>query len=196
MELSLQALSATDRSLPSECASDDDLVARAAHDRSAFAELYQRHYRAIGSYLFRRTGDHHATEELLSDVFFAALRGLRRYRARGLSLRAWLYRIATNEANRWARRRRRRRRLYSLEDVVVEVPDRGDASPTATGGFARLHSALWSLPVRHQAVVALFYLEELSVEEIAQVLATRVGTVKSRLARARETLREKLRGRA
>ncbi|MCH7720501.1 MAG: hypothetical protein IH988_05855, partial [Planctomycetes bacterium] len=95
--------------IATRCADEPDLVERAKSDRRAFAEPYHCHQRAIGGYIYRRIGDAHATENLVADVFTIALQALPRYRQRGLLVRAWLYRIATNRVNRWVRRERYRR---------------------------------------------------------------------------------------
>ena len=84
-----------------------ELVERAKRDSQAFALLYRRYYPAIAGYIYRRVGDRHTAEDLVAEVFLAALRHLPRYRYRGVPVRAWFYRIATNEVNRWARKRGR-----------------------------------------------------------------------------------------
>ncbi len=154
-------------------------MAAARRDREAFAELYRRHYDAIGTYLYRRTGDADATRDLLSDVFLAALRTVGRFRWRGIGARHWLYRIATRAANRWARRRR-----------PAPLPDEVACPRTppleAQEQVTRL---LLSLPARFQEVLTLHYLEGLDVAETARVLGVARGTVKSRLSRARDALR-------
>src|SRR4051794_20042099 len=81
--------------------SDLEMVEAAKKSVHAFAPLYELHYEAIANYLFRRTANSHATEDLLSEVFLAALRSLHRYQSRGKPFRAWLYQIANNVANKW-----------------------------------------------------------------------------------------------
>ncbi len=174
-----------------------DLVERAKRDPQAFSVLYRRHYSAMAGYVFRRTGDVHLTEDLVADVFLTAMRFLPRYRQRGAPFRAWLYRIATTSVNRWARRNRRMteetaRRLEARRD--------GDRSPVGHVGHADAANcdaelarlALLSLSPKHQAVLSLHYLEGLSVDEVAETIDCRVGTVKSRLSRGRNALRERL----
>ena len=80
-----------------------DLIERAKRDPDAFAALYQRHLPMLLDHVFRRTGDVHATEDLVADAFLIVLRSLSAYRYRGVPLRFWLLRIATNVVNRWAR---------------------------------------------------------------------------------------------
>ena len=165
---------------------EQSLIERARHDHRAFAVLYRRHYAAIAGYLYRRTGDVHATEDLVADVFVSALRAMPRYRPRGRPFRSWLYAIATNAANRWARHRRRRSHEPLGDQVaVIAAEDRRDAGNEA-------QQALLALSPKHQAVVTLHHVEGLSVEEVAAILGCRIGTVKSRLSRARAQLRARL----
>ncbi len=168
-------------------------VERAKRDPKAFAGLYRMHCRAVAGYVYRRTGDEHATEDIVSEVFLAALRHLPRYRHRGVPIRYWLYRIATNVVNRWVRRRR----SGLAVDVAVDLDERAAAGDNgehvATRGIAQ--QAMLRLSPKHQAVLSLHYLEGLSVEEVAAVVGCRIGTVKSRLSRAREALRYRLEGR-
>jgi len=165
------------------------LVARAQRDAAAFAEIYRSHCHAITGYIARRIGDRHTADDLVAEVFLTAMRALPRYRYRGVPLRAWLYRIATNTVNRWARRNSWRSKVtLGLEPGTLE-PRSGEA-PAGDAEWAR--RAMLRLSPKHQSVLALYYLEDLSVEEVAVVLGCRVGTVKSRLSRARDALRERL----
>ncbi len=168
-----------------------DLIKRAKRDRKAFAGLYRQHYGAIARYLYRRTGDVHAAEDLVADVFLSAMKLLPRYRYRGVPFRYWLYRIATNAANRWARRRRRHAHQSLSSDPVA--PD-GAGDPVVINGVStdQAQRVLLSLAPKHQAVLTLHYLEGLRIEEIAAVLGCRLGTVKSRLSRGRQALRDRL----
>ena len=165
-----------------------DLVERAKHDREAFATLYRAHCRAIAGYIYRRVGDTHLAEDLASEVFMVALQHLGSYRHRGVPIRAWLYRIASSRVNRWARRQRR-----TAIDQLHADPPVGDPAATPgglTADFAR--KALLTLAPKHQAVLALHYLEGLPLDQVAIALGCRMGTVKSRLSRGREALRQRL----
>lgn len=170
---------------------EPDLVERAKSDRDAFSQLYRLHYRAIARYLYRRTGDAHVTEDLVSDVFFTALRTLHRFEQRGLPFRSWLYRIATNAVNNWARRKRRelRRRIVvaQREQEKISAPDAFDSE-----GRPELLRVLQSLSPKHQTVLSLHHLEGLSIEQIALVIGRSPGTIKSRLSRARKAMRKNL----
>ncbi len=170
---------------------EGDLIDRARHDRQAFATLYRRHYRLLSNHVYRRTGDVHATEDIVSDVFLTVLRTLPRYRYRGVPIRFWMLRIATNAVNHWARRRRRHPAVALEPEQLV---DAGSDTSSTDGQFdmQRARSALLSLSPKYQAVLSLHYFEGLTVKQVATVIGCRAGTVKSRLARAREALRSKL----
>jgi RNA polymerase sigma-70 factor (ECF subfamily) len=156
-------------------------------DRGAFGQLYRSHYPAIVGCLYRRTGDAHTAEDLAADTFMAAFAAIPRYRVTTVPLRMWLLRIATNAANKWARERQRLRLSR-----IGAIPAASDAAAERQAAIEEAQAALLALEPDHQAVISLHYLESLSVEETAAVLRCAAGTVKSRLSRAREAMREHL----
>ncbi len=168
-----------------------ELVEQAKHDPRAFGRLYRHYYAMLATHVYRRTGDRHATEDVVADVFLTVLRVLPRYRYVGTPLRYWLLRIATNAVNRWARRQRRGRwRSVPLDELdLADARSLSTASPVDPEQAQR---ALLSIAPKYQAVLALHYLEGLSVKDVAAVIGCRAGTVKSRLARARDALRAAL----
>ena len=180
-----------------ELQADARLVERALREPEAFGVIYERYYQMILNYTFRRTLSIPAAEELTSNTFFKALRALPKYRRGQQPLRAWLYRIATNEMRmhwRW----RRRHRAMSLGDldatqanVLFEQGglEQHDRWEQRMADFARLHEALRTLPQRHQTLIALRYFEHLPLEQIARVLDKPLGSVKSGLHRATAKLR-------
>ncbi|MFG0304968.1 MAG: RNA polymerase sigma factor [Phycisphaerales bacterium JB040] len=161
------------------------LIERAKRDPRAYAELYRMHYGAIAGYLLRRTGDRHVAEDLASETFLSAWKALGRFRDRGAPFRAWLMRIATNKANRWSRDRKRR----SRHATALGAPATPAEASERAGDVQR---ALLGLAERDQSVLVLHHVEGLSVARVADVLGVREGTVKSRLARARERMRAAL----
>ncbi|MBK7404978.1 MAG: RNA polymerase sigma factor [Phycisphaerales bacterium] len=177
LPLHAAALEATD--------TEAEAIARARRDRAAFGHLYQAHYRAVAGCIYRRVGDVHVAEDLAADVFIAAFRGLHRYRDRGTPFRYWLLRIATNRVHRWARSQRR---VAATERAAVPA----DPAPRGAAEAEEVRAAVARLTPRHQAVVSLHYFEQMSIEQVAKVLACSPGTVKSRLARARAALRPHL----
>jgi RNA polymerase sigma-70 factor (ECF subfamily) len=161
------------------------LVRRAVRDPDAFAALYRLHYPAIARYVRRRVGDAHAADDLIAETFTVAFEQLPRYRQRGLPFRAWLYRLASTRVSRWVRRQRLRAVVGLDIEPAAAVSDTEDAA-------AAVRAALLGLPPRYQTVLALHYLEGLSIVEIGVVFGCRPGTIKARLHRGRERLRRRL----
>jgi RNA polymerase sigma-70 factor, ECF subfamily len=166
-----------------------ELVEQAKLRPEAFGRLYDRYYSIILNYVYHRTLDIALAEELTSNTFFNALRSLGRYTNCG-KFAAWLYSIAGNEIRlSWRRRRnqcnvqdRWRNELQRIQFTCGSLLPLDEAEERASQ-FARIHKALSRLPERYQAVLALRYFESLSCEEIADVLETKVGTVKSLIHR-------------
>ena len=150
-----------------------------------FESVYRAHHRAVFLYLCRRLGDAHAAEDVAAEVFITALRKWKRARRSGGPVRAWLYRIASYEAGHWARAKRRRAAREARQAVLKQ-------HTAARDDIEHVQAALLALPVRHQHVLSLFYFADMSVEQIALVDRCAVGTVKSRLARARDAMRDEL----
>ena len=172
---------------------DDErlLIERKKKDPSAVAILYRRHYEAIASYIHRRVPNSSDADDLVAEAFLTMVRYLPRYRPRGTPFRAWLYRLATTQVNRWIRRQLRSvgRRLYEeAQQFIASIP--GDIECPIEADLVRL--APMSLPPRWQSVLSLHYMEGMSVKEIAKVLGCAVGTMKSHLSRGREAMRHRL----
>lgn len=163
-----------------------------AGDATAFEALFRRHAKAIYNYCFRRTGSWAAAEDLLSIVFLEAWR----QRERELppeKVLPWLYGVATNVVRN--RRRSERRYTAALRRVPVPPPegsfaDRVDERLSDEPEAQELLRALARLPRRDQDVLVLCGWCELSYEDVAAALGIPVGTVRSRLSRARQRLRE------
>lgn len=156
---------------------------------SVFDQVYRDHYSAIAAYLYRRTGELATAEDLAADVFLAAFVGFSRYQNRGVPILHWLYRIATHEANRWAKRKRRNA-FVNLDSTSPMVD--GGSPLDRDDGIEEALAVMQTLSPKLQSVLTLHYLEGLSIQEVADVIGCRLGTVKSRLSRARDTLRKEI----
>lgn len=168
------------------------LIESAKNDPAALAELYRQHYAAIASYIHRRVLDEHEAEDIVSEVFLSMVTYLHRYRWCGKPFRIWLYRLATSQLSRWARRRRR----WALDELKAEtVVD----APTLESGreldCEMVHLVLLTLPLRLQTVMSLHYLEGMKIMEIAEVVCRSPGTVKSRVSEGRKLMCERLKKR-
>lgn len=172
-----------------------------AGDESANAALVFEHHRLVLGLATHLLGDREEAMDLAQEVFLRVFRTLHRFHGRS-SLRTWIFRIVVNQARnrqRWWRRRARSNQV-SLDEHIREhgemvlgadacTPDH-ELSRKELG--ARLETALQRLPFEQRTALILREVEGLRYEEIAFSLGLPVGTVKSRLTRARQTLRQEL----
>lgn len=166
-------------------------------DTSAYGVLVRRYQDRLYPTLLRLTGQAEDAQDLLQDAFLQAFRKLRRFHGES-SFYTWLYRIAVNLA---LSERRRRRPIVGWEPSApgsdsrtVDLVDESDPSAPLERDeiHASVQAALNHLAPDHRAVVVLKDLDGLRYEEIAEILKIPVGTVRSRLHRARSELRQRL----
>jgi RNA polymerase sigma-70 factor (ECF subfamily) len=189
-----------------EVAFDQELVNRfKGGDQSAFDEMVARYWDRIYGMVNQLLRNSQDAEEVTQDAFIRAHRGLVNFRGDS-AFSTWLYQIATNLArNRywyWWRRKRDKSVSFdapvsadnatTLADLIpaeLETPD----DITVTQEFVdRIAQGMEKLNAKHREILTLRNIKNLSYEEIADILQISVGTVKSRIARARESLRAKL----
>jgi len=163
-----------------------------------FAEIVRDHQDEVFGLALRILGDRDAALDVTSTVFLKAYRGFDRYDP-ARPLRAWLLRIAANEAISAGRSRTRERSRLAAADAALELADPG-ADPAA-GAVAseerdRIRRAVASLPELYRVPVVLRYFNDLSIEEIASVTGRPASTIGVQLLRGRALLRGQLEGRA
>jgi RNA polymerase sigma-70 factor (ECF subfamily) len=174
--------------------SDGALVeALRGQNLDALGILFDRYYTQLYRTALAILHDEAAAEDVVQDCFLR----LHRYAERidtSLSLLPWLYRVTVNLSYTWVTRRQRKR--ISLEGLIDQLMSPASQSPDQMMEIRdmqqRVRAAVNILPLNQKIVVVLHYQNGLSVEEIADVVECPVGTVKSRLYYARETLRRAL----
>ncbi|QGU00183.1 RNA polymerase sigma factor RpoE [Candidatus Syntrophocurvum alkaliphilum] len=184
--------------------SDEQLVKKARDgDSEAFEELVSRYKNKVYSLSFRYMSNEEDAYDMAQEAFLKAFRSLRTFKG-DASFSTWIYRITTNVCLDELRRRKRRIAPLSLneplathegDEVEKEIPD---TSPTADILYEQKEFAgyiqhiLDQIKPEHKTAIILRDMMDLTYEEISEVLNCSVGTVKSRLNRARTALRKKL----
>jgi RNA polymerase sigma-70 factor (ECF subfamily) len=176
-------------------AEDSDLVVRSKDgDLCAFNFIVQRYQSQVLNLSARILGDRGRAEDVTQETFISAFRAISRFR--GGSLRAWLMRIAAN-ASRDSLRGTRRRPEQSLDESLESPsfqPASGEASPEEHAERselnAELQKAILSLSNDQKAVLVLIDVQGFSYEETAESVGASIGTIKSRLNRARRKVRD------
>lgn len=157
-------------------------------ERAAFDELIARWHEPLWRYLRRLAGNNDDARDLAQDTWLRVLRGIARLREPA-RLRAWLFGIA----RRVAMDRLRVNYAQPLHtDADIDELPAGEPDVNLEAEIATLEQQLANLPIVEREILTLFYLQELSLEEIAEVVGIPQGTVKSRLFRARKLLRGEL----
>jgi RNA polymerase sigma-70 factor, ECF subfamily len=148
------------------------------------AQLIAEHHRAVYQYAFRLTGSVQDAEDLAQQVFLIAQRKIGQLRKMDAA-RSWLFAILRNcflrDRHRW--------RPGLAADFALNIDAIPDDTPPDRGDGDQLQQALNRLPDAFRAVVAMFYFEECSYRQIADELNVPIGTIMSRLARAKDQLR-------
>lgn len=176
---------------------DSELVQSALAGReSGFEELVRRYQRPIAAYVYRMVGDYDAALDLTQEVFIKVYASLSRYRPE-FKFSTWIYKIAHNAAIDHLRRHATR------EAVAISETDRAETTVESrrlspeqeserTERCAEIETVVQMLPAPYRELILLRHSQDLSYEEIAEVTGLPLGTVKNRLFRAREAMREHL----
>lgn len=169
--------------------SDAELLRSVGVSACAFREFYVRHVREVRRFLRAQVGDDLA-DDLTAETFVVVFRRAHEYRATATTARAWLLGIATNLARRsWRSDTRRTSLVARLAHARAGYEDHSIDRIAAGEDRTRLRDALSQLATGEREVLLLIALGELSYVEVAAVLGVRVGTVRSRLSRARLQMR-------
>jgi RNA polymerase sigma factor (sigma-70 family) len=172
---------------------DAAVIRESQRQPARFGVLFDRHATVLFRYLVRRVGVDDA-DALLGEVFRVAFEKRTTYDCSRPNARPWLYGIATNLLAR--HRRSEARRMHATARLLAHQPPPDDpaervaASIDAHDLWPKVADAVARLPEEERDALLLYVWEELSYEEIASALAVPIGTVRSRLNRARSSLRE------
>jgi RNA polymerase sigma-70 factor (ECF subfamily) len=156
-------------------------------DKDAFAELIERYERPLRYFINRLLDNSELTEDIFQDTWLTVIRrihGLREIDA----FPAWLYRIARNKVYQQLRKKRNVSRL----DENVAVEDYAEEDDFSGEDAAKVHKCLKELPPEYREVLMLRFLEQMSYQQISQVLNCKLGTVRSRLYYAKLALKKEL----
>jgi RNA polymerase sigma factor (sigma-70 family) len=182
---------------------EEQLLKDIENDPEKFGEVYEAFYNKIFGYVYRRTTDYEAANDITAETFLKAFVNIRQFKWRNVSLLYWLYKIATNELNRYFNNNKYTPRSLSRirEEYGIDITDHSNAETEAIKlqddlekhqEFLRINNFIRKLDIKYQDVISLRFLEHKSVKEIAIILNKKEGTIKSLLSRGIEKLKESL----
>lgn len=174
-------------------ACDNDAISASASTPADFAPVFDRHFDAVHAYLQRRIGRDLA-DELAAETFLIAFDNRARYDVSRPDARPWLFGIATNLLHRHQRQELRQLRAYarSAADPILDAFDGVDARVDASSVRRDLVDALADVQPEELDALLLFAWADFSYAEIGEALEVPIGTVRSRLSRARARIRAAL----
>jgi RNA polymerase sigma-70 factor, ECF subfamily len=174
-------------------------------DLHAFDELVERYQRYVFNLVYQHLGDADEMEDVAQEIFLRIFKFIRKYRGQA-SLESWIYKIVLNYCRTHSRRRSNVLRWFVTQpkdsgdeersfDVLDTVPDT-TYDPAKSVEQRRVAEdilrAVHALPVIYRDILVMREMNELSYEEIAEILGISIGTVKSRISRARDLVRQKV----
>ncbi len=166
-------------------------------DQDAFSLLVQRYQRRVFNLIFRMLQDYEEASETTQEAFLAAWQGLPAFRGEA-RFSTWLYRIAYNCALKQLEVRKRERALQQALQVEQELEGADDNDLQKNAHLEQLdnqemlQAQLSQLPAKYRIVLVLRHLQDMTYEEMAEVLTMPIGTIKTHLFRARNLLKERL----
>jgi RNA polymerase sigma-70 factor, ECF subfamily len=176
------------------------LLNKIRNNPEKFSELFHLYYKPIFGYILRRTGNFDDSADIAAETFLKAFRNIHKFKYSGISVKVWLYRIATNELNMFFRNRQKIHsvfeRLVTEDNSVFKEYLEDDRAGLENelqkhDQFMSVLKELKTLPVKYQEVISLRYFEGKENKEIAVILNINEGTLKSLLSRGLEKLRKK-----
>lgn len=177
--------------------SDRDLVATAVSGaEGSFEELVRRYQRPISAYVYRMVGNYESALDLTQEIFIKVYSSLGRYRSE-FKFSTWIYKIAHNSAVDHLRRNATREHslINGTEGDQFEIPiESGTLSPEQESERkerrVEIEAVVRTLPSTYRELIVLRHSQDLTYEEIVEVTGLPLGTVKNRLFRAREMMRQ------
>lgn len=175
--------------------SEETLLREIQHDPGKFGKIYDTFYKQIFGYVFRRTTNYDAARDITAETFLKAYTGIGNFTWRNVSVVHWLYRIATNELNRYFNSRKYMPESLSRiqEEYGFDITDYSNAETERIlleedlekhEEFKKVNERLKKLDTKYQEVISLRFYEHKQIKEIAIILGKKEGTVKSLLSRA------------
>ncbi len=169
---------------------DKDLIVQARTSYNAFALLYRRHYDAVFKYSVHRLFDRHVAEDITSQVFLKVVEKFHSFEGSERQFHYWLYKIATNYIHEHLRKLARQKKALSIFQEKSKITNNNSVNSAVK--LTIIKQTILTLKPRYQTIIALRFFENLKLTEIAEVLGSNPGTIRSQLARALAKLRKKL----
>ena len=176
---------------------EKELVNRAKKDPQAFGILYDQYYSQIFGYIIKRVANLDIAKDICSETFLKALKNLWNFRWKNISFSFWLYRIANNEISNYFRKNKYKAPLEKIpEPSTFQNPSteilEAEEELKRHQDFLKIQKEISKLEIKYQEVIVLRFFEKKKINEIAEILGKKEGTIKSLLHRGLEKLKKEV----
>jgi RNA polymerase sigma-70 factor (ECF subfamily) len=180
---------------------EEQLLKDIEDDPQKFGQVYEAFYNNIFGYVYRRTTDYEAASDITAETFLKAYANIGKFKWRNISLLYWLYKIATNELNKYFNGQKYQPQSLCRiqEEYGIDMTDHSNAETENIKlqdelekhqEFMRVNDSIRKLDTKYQDVITLRFFEHKSIKDIAIILDKKEGTVKSLLSRGIEKLKD------
>ena len=182
---------------------EEQLLKDIENDPQKFGVVYEAFYNKIFGYVYRRTTDYEAAGDITAETFLKAYVNIGKFKWNNISLLYWLYKIATNELNKYFNSHKYKPHSLNRiqEEYGIDLTDHSNAETESIKlqddlekhqEFIRINEQIRKMDIKYQEVIALRFFEHRSIKDIAVILDKKEGTVKSLLSRGIEKLKENI----
>ena len=182
---------------------EEQLLKDIENDPQKFGQVYEAFHNKIFGYVFRRTTNYEAAKDITAETFLKAYVNIGKFKWRNVSVLYWLYRIATNELNKYFNSHKYTPQSLNRiqEEYDIDITDNSNAETENIRlqedlekhrEFMRINDRIKKLGVKYQDVISLRFFEHKSIKEIAIILNKKEGTIKSLLSRGIEKLKDNI----
>ena len=182
---------------------EEQILKDIKNDPEKFGEIYEAFHDKIFGYAYRRTTNYEAAKDITAETFLKAYVNIGKFKWRNVSVLYWLYKIATNELNKYFNSHKYLPQSLCRiqEEYGIDITDNSNAETENIRlqddlekhqEFMRINETIKTLSVKYQDVIALRFYEQKSIKEIAIILNKKEGTIKSLLSRGIEKLKENI----
>ncbi len=167
------------------------LIEAAKENPARFGVLYDKYYKSIFVFIYRRTEDEELTADITSQVFLKALINLRQYKFKGVPFSAWLFRIAFNEINMYFRKNNSQRVVSLDQNSILQIAQESDLEENAEG-ISKMMSALKKMEEYEIQLIELRFFEKRSFAEVAEIVGITENNAKVKVYRILDKLKKVL----
>ncbi|MEO8172494.1 MAG: sigma-70 family RNA polymerase sigma factor [Sediminibacterium sp.] len=182
---------------------EEQILKDIATDPQKFGKIYEVFHSRIFGYVYRRTTNYEAAKDITSETFLKAYTNIESFKWRNISVLYWLYKIATNEVNRYFNSNKYTPQSLCRiqEEYGIDITDHSNAETKSIRlqedlerhqEFVKINAYVKKLDLKYQEVISLRFFEQKSIREIAIILDKKEGTVKSLLSRGIDKLKENI----